>query len=151
MFYCFHLPSLHSVTVALIFSVGGCVVCCLAPAGHLWYMIGKRAMGCHTQRTFFFFCWGVWSSACKTDPFKVLGSCTSFENEGGGGVLLKRCISQEVEIADPLSAVPSVTYFFLAVQAFEGDIEVRLCTWQSCQKQSKSSAKLLLKYLSMTE
>lgn len=39
-------------------------------------------------------------------------------------VRLKRCISQEVEIADPLSVVPSVTYFFLAVQAFEGDIEV---------------------------
>ena len=67
---------------------------------------------------FFFFCWGVWSSACKTDPFKVLGSCR------GGVVRLKRCISQEVEIADPLSVVPSVTYFFLAVQAFEGDIEV---------------------------
>lgn len=73
---------------------------------------------------FFFFVGEFGVQPAKLTPLKSWDLAPALKTKGGGGVLLKRCISQEVEIADPLSAVPSVTYFFLAVQAFEGDIEV---------------------------
>lgn len=39
--------------MTLIFPVGGTLLFVVwPPAGPLWYMIGKRVMGCHTQRTF---------------------------------------------------------------------------------------------------
>lgn len=67
----------------------------------------------------------VWSSPCKTDPPKVLGSCTGFEDAEEGGVLLKRCFSQEVKRSDPsLCSALGDMIFLLAAQAFEGDIEV---------------------------
>lgn len=43
----------------------------------------------------------------------------------GGGVLLKRCFSQEVKRSDPsLCGALGDMIFLLAAQAFEGDIEV---------------------------